>query len=106
MPTPIENQPQLYERYNPYRTLPPHRHKNERLDTSLMTTFIKMFEKDKKYTRQPYDLLDDKLKIFLDICYHVQIGPGQFHAVFPRILAGNAEDYYINYINRDDDFYS
>ena len=105
-PIPPENEQRLSEPYNPYRTLPPRRYRNERLDANLMSTFMKMYDKTKKYTGKPYDLLDDKLKLFLDVCYHIGVKPGQFHAVFPRILTGNAEDYYISYIEQEDDFYS
>ncbi|KAI1506796.1 polyprotein [Pyrenophora tritici-repentis] len=49
---------------------------------------------------KPYDLLDDKLKIFYSICYHADIEPGQFHAVFPRILDGRAEEYYLHFVDQ------
>jgi hypothetical protein len=39
-----------------------------------------------------------------NICYHAEITPNQFHAVFPRILTGRAEDYYLTYIKRTDTF--
>ncbi|KAF7572503.1 hypothetical protein PtrM4_074080 [Pyrenophora tritici-repentis] len=59
-----------------------------------------MWDRDKKYTGKPYDLLDDKLKIFYSICYHADIEPGQFHAVFPRILDGRAEEYYLHFVDQ------
>ncbi|KAK1916958.1 hypothetical protein P3342_004514 [Pyrenophora teres f. teres] len=53
-----------------------------------------------KVHRKPYDLLDDKLKIFYSICYHADIQPEQFHAVFPRILEGRAQDYYLHFVDQ------
>jgi hypothetical protein len=32
--------------------------------------------------------------------------PSQFAAVFPRILTGRAEEYYLHYVSPEDDFYS
>ncbi|KAK1918683.1 hypothetical protein P3342_001732 [Pyrenophora teres f. teres] len=52
---------------------------------------------------KPYDLLDDKLKIFYSICYHADIQPDQFHAVFPRILEGRAQDYYLHFVDQRTD---
>ncbi|KAM4067912.1 hypothetical protein HRG_009755 [Hirsutella rhossiliensis] len=37
---------------------------NERLDPAVSAQFLKTFDKDQKYTGEPYDLLDDKMKIF------------------------------------------
>lgn len=89
---------------DPYSTLPPIEISNQRLDPSKSTQFVKMYDKTSKYTGEPYDLLDDKLKIFLNVCFHTDIQPSQFHAVFPRILTGRAENYYLHFINRDDTF--
>ncbi|XP_044724119.1 uncharacterized protein HRG_02015 [Hirsutella rhossiliensis] len=56
------------------------------------------------YTGEPYDLLDDKMKIFFNICFHAQIRETQFYAVFPRILNGRAETFYLHYVDQDDTF--
>ena len=40
------------------------------------------------------------------MCYHAGIQPSQFHALFPRILTGNAQRFYIGYLDPDDDFFS
>ena len=90
--------------YDPYSTLPPRPVPNARLDPSISSQFVKTFDRKKKYTGEPYDLLEDKLRMFFNICYHAEIRPEQFHAVFPRILTGRAEAYYLHYINRDDTF--
>ncbi|KAF1936681.1 hypothetical protein EJ02DRAFT_479403 [Clathrospora elynae] len=79
---------------NPYKAVPPIDFSNEKLNATTINAFVKMWDRDKKYTGKPYNLLDDKLKIFYSICYHADIRPGQFHAVFPQILNGRAEEYY------------
>ncbi|KAF1937170.1 hypothetical protein EJ02DRAFT_458956, partial [Clathrospora elynae] len=85
---------------DPYKAIPPIDFSNEKLDATTINTFVKMWDRDKKYTGKPYDLLDDKLKIFYSICYHADIGPGQFHAVFPQILDGRAEEYYLHFVDQ------
>lgn len=77
--------------YDAYKSLPPRPVPNEHLDPAKATQFIKTFDKEKKYTGEPYDLLDDKMRILFNICYHAEITPEQFHAIFPRILTGRAE---------------
>ena len=85
---------------DPYKAVPPIDVSNEKLTATTINAFVKMWDRDKKYTGKPYDLLDDKLKIFYSICYHADIGPGQFHAVFPRILDGRAEEYYLHFVDQ------
>lgn len=85
---------------DPYKAVPPINVSNEKLNAATINAFVKMWDRDKKYTGKPYDLLDDKLKIFYSICYHADIGPGQFHAVFPRILDGRAEEYYLHFVDQ------
>src|SRR6266516_2784041 len=90
--------------YDEYKSLPPRPVPNKRLDPTKSTQFVKTYDREKKYTGEPYDLLDDKMRIFFNICYHAEITPEQFHAVFPRILTSRAEEYYLHYVERNDDF--
>ncbi|KAF1936186.1 hypothetical protein EJ02DRAFT_438705 [Clathrospora elynae] len=85
---------------DPYKAVPLIDVGNEKLNATTINAFVKMWDRDKKYTGKLYDLLDDKLKIFYSICYHADIGPGQFHAVFPRILDGRAEEYYLHFVDQ------
>ncbi|KAM4060351.1 DUF1421 multi-domain protein [Hirsutella rhossiliensis] len=39
--------------------------------------FMKTWNKDRNYTGEPYDLLDDKLRLFLSNCSHIQVKPAQ-----------------------------
>ncbi|KAF7575713.1 hypothetical protein PtrM4_073370 [Pyrenophora tritici-repentis] len=90
--------------YDPYKTLPPRWSRNDRLDANTITQFSKLWDNSNKYTGNAYDLLDDKIKIFFSICWQVDIQEEQFHAVFPRILTGRAETFYIQVVERDDSF--
>jgi hypothetical protein len=94
--------PDLY--YDPYKTLPPRWSRNDRLGANTITQFSKLWDHSNKYTGNAYDLLDDKIKIFFSICWQVDIQEEQFHAVFPRILTGRAETFYIQVVERDDSF--
>ena len=85
---------------DPYKSVPPIEFDNKKLDPKTINVFTKMWDREKKYTGKPYDLLDDKLKIFYSICYHADIRPDQFHAVFPRILEGRAQDYYLHFVDQ------
>ena len=58
---------------DPYKAVPPIEFDNEKLELAKINTFAKIWDRDKKYTGKPYDLLDDKLKIFYSICYHADI---------------------------------
>ncbi|KAF1361880.1 hypothetical protein EJ07DRAFT_164355 [Lizonia empirigonia] len=91
---------------DPYKAIPPIDFSNEKLSAATINVFVKMWDRDKKYTGKPYDLLDDKLKIFYSICYHADIQPSQFHAVFPRILDGRAEEYYLHFVDQRMDTFS
>ena len=72
----------------------------------MITQFSKLWDNSNKYTGNAYDLLDDKIKVFFSICWQVEIQEEQFHAVFPRILTGRAETFYIQVVERDDSFAS
>ena len=63
-----------------------------------------MYDKTSKYTSEPYDLLDDKMKVFLNVCFHIDINPSQFHAVFPHILTDRAEHFYLHFVNCNETF--
>ena len=49
-------------------------------------------------------MFDDKVRIFLKACLSGHIKPSQFHAVFPRILAGRAEQYHVSNVDTEDTF--
>ncbi|KJZ69538.1 hypothetical protein HIM_11080 [Hirsutella minnesotensis 3608] len=81
-----------------YTKLPPDDIPNAAVNSDVQQKFMKLWDKEKSYTGEPYDLLDDKLRIFMSICYNIQVKPSQFHALFPRILTGRAEMFYVEEI--------
>lgn len=83
-----------------YSTLPPTRVNNGNLDPNAAATFGKLWQKENNYTGDAYDILDDKIRYFLDVCRTVQIQPDQFHAVFSMILTGKAKEYFIYQVDR------
>ena len=94
------------ESFNYYRSLPRQgiKYGLEKLDIKTLTAFIRIFDATDKYTGDVYDLLDDKVLLFLSICNDTGINPSQFHAVFPRTLAAKARDFQLHHIPLTDDF--
>jgi transposase InsO family protein len=94
------------EPFDYYRSLPRQgiEYGREKLDVKTITAFTRIFDATDKYTGEVYDLLDDKVLLFLSICDDTGISPSQFHAVFPRTLAAKARDFQLHHIPRTDDF--
>lgn len=74
------------------------------LDPEETIAFARAWVKEKRWTGEPYDLVDEKLRALMDLCCYSGIEPDQFYAVIPRILTGRAEIYYIHYIGTMDNF--
>lgn len=55
--------------------------------------FIKLWDKAKNYTGEPYDILDDQIRIFTNVCHTVKARPGHFH-----LLSGRAQTYHIQHV--------
>ena len=55
---------------------------------TIVAQFVKIWDRNSNYTSKVYDILDDKIRYFLDTCYTVAIKQSQFHAVFSSILLG------------------
>ena len=72
---------------------------NKMLSTTIVAQFVKIWDKNSNYISKIYDIFDDKIRYFLDICYTVAIKQSQFHAVFSSILLGQAKDYFIYNVN-------
>jgi hypothetical protein len=90
--------------YDPYHNLPRQNIPNEILDLRTVTNFSKGWRTENMFKGELYDVFDDKVRIFLKACLSAQIEPSQFHAVFPRILAGRAERYHVSYVDTEDTF--
>ncbi|RKF75926.1 hyporthetical protein [Golovinomyces cichoracearum] len=78
-----------------YRMIPPKCVANQPLDAAKLTTFVRIWDKAYNYTGEPYDILDDKVRYFLDTCFAAQIKTSQFYAVFSMALARRANEYYL-----------
>ena len=74
---------------------------NRPIDPQQVSTFQKGWRKDRNYTGKPYNLLYNKVRIFIGYYKQLQITEDQYHAVFPDILSSRAEDFYIYHIGPD-----
>ncbi|KAM4058782.1 DUF1421 multi-domain protein [Hirsutella rhossiliensis] len=63
--------------FGEYMKLPPDNIPNAIVDSDIQQKFMKTWNKDRNYTGEPYDLLDDKLRLFLSNCSHIQVKPAQ-----------------------------
>ena len=68
------------------------------LDPQKLVSFQKAWRKDRNYTGKPYDILYDKVRMFVQTCKRLEISEEQYHAVFPDILEGRAESYFLYHI--------
>ncbi|KJZ75136.1 hypothetical protein HIM_05622 [Hirsutella minnesotensis 3608] len=86
--------------FDPYHTLPPRNVPNARPNGQALALFLKIWNKEDSYSGQPYDLLDDKIRTFLSVCYTAQVSENQFHAILPRILSDRAKTFYDLHIDK------
>ncbi|RKF81487.1 hypothetical protein GcC1_025027 [Golovinomyces cichoracearum] len=91
-------------RTNSFWVLPPVPVKTETIDPEMIVKFVKCFDHNKRYTGEPYDILENKIRILLALAENMRIRAGKLNAVFPRILTGRAEWYFINHIRPNDMF--
>jgi len=66
----------------------------------LLTELGKVYNDDKKFSGEKYDVLDAKLKIFFDLCDKIGIPEGLYHMVYSTMLRGEAEKHYYKHIAR------
>ncbi|CAD6502171.1 BgTH12-02410 [Blumeria graminis f. sp. triticale] len=95
-----------YKTFDDYNDLPPRDVQNERVDANTQTSFIKLWNRNQNYTGEAYDLLDNKVRYFLRICYNLSIPVQYFHGLFSHILDGEAQAFYLSYVPKDDTFYN
>ncbi|KAF4471164.1 Ribonuclease H [Fusarium albosuccineum] len=79
---------------SPYRQIPPKDTPSEMLPATILTQFVKIWRKEMNYTGEAYDILDEKVRYFLNVCSNVGIKETQFHAAFTNILDKKALEYY------------
>lgn len=90
--------------YNEYRDLPPRSVQTVDLDHKMITDFTKIWGAKEKYDGKPYNLLDFKMLHFFNICKAMKIHLSGYHSVFPYILTGQAESYYLTYLTTAETF--
>ena len=59
-----------------------------------------MWNKGNNYSGETYNILDDKVRIFTDVCELLQVRYTQLHALFPSILSGRAQAYFLEHMSR------
>ncbi|KAM4063433.1 hypothetical protein HRG_013955 [Hirsutella rhossiliensis] len=87
-----------------YRTVPPVQVPNEDLDPAIANQFSKLWDRKLNYSGDAYDILDDKIRYFLDACLTASIKPSQFHALFSNILTKRAKNFFVHQVSRDSTF--
>lgn len=92
-------QPFDYTGHDAYRTIPPLQFPNEELEPNTATQFKKMWDKSMNYSGEVYDIFDDKIRHFLNVCSLVRIRPTQFHAVIYTILTKEAKEYFLHHVS-------
>jgi hypothetical protein len=72
----------------------------------LIIDLFKLYQSnDKKYTRELYDILDIKLRVFYNCCKKVGLQKDQYHDAFSAMLKDRASDfYYDSIIGKTTDF--
>ena len=83
-----------------YYAIPPVSVPNELCPSTIVGQFKKAWNKENNYTGEVYDILEDKFRFFLDVCYTSGIRQTQFHAVFSTILSGRAALYFLHNVPR------
>ncbi|KAM4061953.1 hypothetical protein HRG_013465 [Hirsutella rhossiliensis] len=101
--TPDLNLPPAIDR-EAYRTVPPVQVPNEDLDPAIANQFSKLWDRKLNYSGDAYDILDDKIRYFLDACLTASIKPSQFHALFSNILTKRAKNFFVHQVSRDSTF--
>jgi hypothetical protein len=88
-----------------YNRLPPRLLPNGPVDVDKVTNFSKLWNHNNDWSGEPYDLLDDKLRLAMSNCSIVGLMPNQFFAVIPLILKGRAQQYFLTSIGTRATFY-
>jgi len=87
-----------------YMRLPPAEHPNELCPSTAAAHFSKLWDREFCYTGERYDILDDKVRFFLDACFMAGLRQGQLHFVFPLALSGRARVFFLHQIDRGSTF--
>jgi hypothetical protein len=61
-----------------------------------MVTFNKVWRKEDSYTGENYNILDDRVHLFMRVCRTIGIRQGQYAATFNWVVQGAAKDYMVH----------
>jgi len=76
--------------------LPPPNVPNEAIEPTTVVAFNKVWRKEDSYTGENYDVLDDRIRLFMRTCRAIGIRPGQYADIFNWAVQGAAKDYMIH----------
>jgi hypothetical protein len=93
-------QPSIYQAND----LPPPEVESEPIEPNVMVSFRKFWQKEDSYTGEAYDILDDRVRIFIRNCKSVGIRPSQYAAIFGYTLQGAAKDYVLHNVPEEATF--
>ncbi len=86
---------------NPYIQIPPIKIPNEMLPTIIVAQLVKIWDRYSNYISEAYNILDDRIRYYLDTYYIVAIKQSQFHIVFLSMLSSQTKDYFVYNINQN-----
>ena len=90
-PMPVGNQQK-----QTYYAIPPVKVLNKLYPSTIIGQFKKAWNKKNNYIKKVYDILENKFRFFLNICYTSGIRQTQFYTVFLTILLSRAALYFFH----------
>ncbi|KAI1798510.1 putative transposase [Daldinia bambusicola] len=82
----------------PYQGNQPHSNNNG--SHRALADLVKMYNhNDSKFGGDKYDILDDKIKVFMDLCRKAGVEESQYHEAFSTMLKGRALQYYYDHLS-------
>lgn len=84
-----------------YFAIPPLKIRKGVVEVKMVTDFRKLWDTSDNYGGEPYDLLEDKYKTFLDVARTVGCQRDQFHELFPYILKGQAKQFHQTFLRHE-----
>ncbi|XP_044714467.1 uncharacterized protein HRG_11960 [Hirsutella rhossiliensis] len=86
-----------------YRTVPPVQVPNEDLDPAIANQFSKLWDRKLNYSGDAYDILDDKIRYFLDACLTAASNRHN-STLCSQISSRRAKNFFVHQVSRDSTF--
>jgi len=65
----------------------------------MLTELIKLYlDQEKRFSRELYNILNSKLRIFYNCCQKVRLEPNQYHNAYSVMLKGHTSTFYYNHL--------